>query len=216
MLAPSYGCRDHEYMTERISVHGSIGYGTMAAGDALVDKLIKDEKLPYDFEFRALGIDEDHRTEVLKLDILAAAGHGEPSGEPYLSGPLPNCVVIPSDEQQVQVMRSVGEDYHRLADLRRVARHEGARQSVTYNIWASYIQEFNPVLFDRFRLVDLAGKKGDPGKGFVYGLSRAIIRDEPLFQRYQTKERLLGTSAIERRLLHLLLLENHPELGPLD
>lgn len=187
----------------------------MLIGDVLIDKLIASGDLPYDYEFRVLGIDKDRRSDVVTADILAKIGLSEPSGEAYLTGPLPDCVMIPSGEEQLKILQSLDEDYYRLADLWRSGQIENASKSTVYNAWISYIKDLNPDLYKQHGLEGIS-TKGDPVRKYLYGLNRVIISDEALYGRYQSKERLLGAAAIERRILHTMLLDNHMELGVLD
>lgn len=203
-------------MTERLKVTGSLGFGTMEISDKLIDRLIEDGELPYDFEFRSLAIEYDSRSEVVAADVLSKIGYSEPSGKTYLTGPLPDCVLIPSGDEQVQILENLSEDYYRFADLQRVGAKLGAAKRTTYNVWASYIKELNPALYGKLQLTEPQETKGDPVKKFIYGIGRVVLRDEPLHERYESNERLLGATVIERRLLHYMLLDNHLELGLLD
>lgn len=199
-------------MPERISVHGSIGYGTMAVGSDLVDILIEQKTLPYDFEFRALGIDEDLRTKVIAKDVLAAVGIGEPSGDKYLLDPLPDCVAVPLISERERIMENVDDTYYSFSDFRKVGSEDGALPKIINSTWVSYVEEFNHSLYEYFKLADRLAKTKD----LTAKLNRVIIRDEPLYRRYQSREQYLGSSVIQRRLLHGLLVTNHPDLEPLN
>jgi len=206
----------HGYMSEKISVKGAIGFDAISIGSTLVDELIDEGKLPHDFEFRALGLDQAERSAIVRKDIFAALGRGKLSGDQYLDGPLPDCVFIPYDEERTSILKRVDDVYYQASDLRRAGKHEGAALSRTYRVWAGFVERLNPCLYDYFELADVKDSTGKISRDAARNLNGIVIRDEPLLEHYRTFTHSLGTAAIEYRLLHFMLLENHMELGLLD
>jgi hypothetical protein len=204
-------------MAELVSVPAYL-YGR--SGDILDDVmrvLAEQGALPADIQFRALVIDEKHRVDIVKQDVLAAIGHGEPSGHPYLTDPLPDCVFVPGVKPVADVIGELDFNYHRLGTLQLLAKKIGLHASIPRSAWHMYITHVDPARGQELASIRAPGQERRAfNKNYVYAmaLGRIIIRDSALFEIYQTPSAIGGHGPQRQELLRHLFVDDHPELHP--
>lgn len=206
--------------TELINIPGSVLLFNL--GDVVMDNLVADGKLPHDFQFRLLGVNQEERPGVATADIMQALGYGEGSGHSYLTDPLPDCAVIPGfhDTSPLRpLLSSLDEDYHSLGSLYRVAENMNVMSYIATQSWALYFRLLSPQLYHTVITKPYEDQRGGikvskMTKGSQWVLSRTIIKDAALLQIYNEEIDFPHRTLQRQRLLHYLLADNHPELGP--
>lgn len=201
---------------EMIKVRGALGGGVDAdIADHLLRQLVEQGKLPADFQFRLLGVaDWKERNALILQDIKALMGEGEPSGHPYLTGPLPDVVSIPNTDPKRPVLAALDEDYHMLYDFLGIAENFQVAPHYASSAWADYINILNPSLASR--LLEIRDPEA-PRSTFLSkerqywgAVGRVVIKDVALMGIYHS--RLRGHGPLRHEMLKELLLDNHPEL----
>lgn len=204
-------------MSEYIKVTSA--YNTDAVIDAVMERLIADGTLPVDFDFRALALPADERDTVVQQDLFAALGLGQPSGKDYLYGDLPDCAPIPPIAPMRSLLSKLDVDYHIVYDLNDLAHDSDISPRVPKSSWLQYIHHLDPKLYQNL----IAARDHDgrvvPDKiemdrrRVLFRMSRVAIRDSALLGIYHLPAGALpGHGPVARDLLHMLLLDNHPQL----
>lgn len=180
--------------------------------------LISIDRLPADFEFRALAIeDQQQRYEIALQDIRHAFGMGEPSGHPYLTQQLPDCMVVPtaSTKSLKEILTEVNEDYHRLGTLLRIADYLNTDKYHAYQAWAGYIKYLAPTMYSGIEAIKQPGpQRGSFSKDYNFKsrLLDVVIKDSALMPIYDDANLINGHGPIKHEMLRLLLADNHPEI----
>jgi hypothetical protein len=204
------------YMPEMIEIRGALGGGV--DGDiagVLLQRLVEEGKLPADFQFRLLGIsDWRERNALILQDIKALMGEGEPTNHPYLTGPLPDAVIVNSNNPKRPILAALSEDYHMYADFGRIA--EGMKIAPHYatSTWADYVGIINPEL--AAQLLEVRDPRGPRAQlmskeaQYWNAVRQVVIKDVALMGIYHSRPR--GHGPMRQEMLKELLLDNHPEL----
>lgn len=204
-------------MSEFLSVPASLSASSDDILDSVMRKLVEQDALPTDIQFRALAIPEQQRGSVVAQDILAVVGLGEPSGHAYLSDPLPGCVFIPGSKPVAEVVRELDVNYHQLGTLQNLAEKLGHHISIPRSSWLMYITHIDPAHGQELTGILAPGQEPRVfNKKYVLAtiLSRTILRDSALFEIYQTPSAIRGHGVERQELLRHLLVDDHPELHP--
>jgi hypothetical protein len=175
-------------------------------------------KLPNDFEFRALTIqDVKERHEIALQDVRAALGIGEPSGHPYMTQELPDCITVPigGTKSRTEILREVSCDYHQLGTLLGIAEDSAVRRYHGYQSWAGYLKFLDPQKYAALQRIKEPGpRQGSFSKGYNYknSLLDVVIKDSALVPIYENPDLIPGHGPIKQGILRILLQDNHPEI----
>lgn len=186
--------------------------------DTVLEMLAEQGKLPYDFEFRALAIDDSEaRQQIALQDIRAALGIGEPSGHCYMTQELPDCVSVPvgGTKSRTAILREISTDYHQLRTLLHIADDQQVGSYHGYQAWAGYIRFLDPEKYARLQQIKAPGsQRGSFSKlyNFRSNLGNVVIRDSGLMPIYNNPRLIPGHGPIKQDLLRILLQDNHPEI----
>jgi hypothetical protein len=185
-------------------------------GEIVAGALVEQERLPADFYFRSLALDPERRDVIITQDVLAALNLGEPSGAAasYLHDPLPDCVYVPDDVNGTKLLQSLDVDYHRLYDLKSVAKNSNIQSHLADQLWEQLVGILSPrqaSLLQELRKPQ--ERRLDAGMGrrwqVMHRLSRIVMRDDALVKIYSEPPKGFGPA--RRTLLRYLLADNHPE-----
>lgn len=181
---------------------------------SIMEALSADGKLPADFQFRLLMVDDKERASVATQDILAAMGYGEPSGNSYLTDELSDCVWMGYYTRNVPAtLRTLPVDYYKRSDLIRVTGGL-TKPHVAHAAWDIYVRQLDPELYRHATKPDVDdGSKARYMQRCRANLGKVVIRDSALLDLYHRDQPLEGHGGVKRGLLRYLLLDNHPELG---
>ena len=184
-------------MTEYVHVPTSLTGITDEIARFTIEMLVEQGKLPPDFEFRALAIDSQDRGKIALQDIMAGLGRGEPTGNPYLTEELLDCVQIfaGGTKSVHEILTEVAVDYHELSTLCDIAYYNNIPETQARQAWLQYIKCF------------------DPNRRGSFSLQSIIIRDSALMQVYENPQLIKGHGPLRLRLLGALLRDNHPDIG---
>jgi hypothetical protein len=206
-------------MSEFVSVPASLWGIKQDVADMAMQALVRQGKLPADFEFRVLAIqDSDERRQIALQDIGAALGNGEPSGHPYMTQELPDCMSVPTGgtKSLFAILKEIDVDYHQLDTLLDIADDLEVKTYHGYQAWAGYVKFLDPARYARLQEIREPGpQRGSFSKLYNYqsGLLNIIIRDSALMPIYEDPALIPGHGPIKQGLLHALLQDNHPEIG---
>jgi hypothetical protein len=216
MLAMRWYQRDDYHMSEVVKIPGVLGVSSEIE-DAVIGELVSRQLLPSDFYFRLLSVEPDTRESIAGKDVLKALGYGEGSGNNYLTQDLPDCTFVPGPAPIKPILEQLEDDYHRLYDLRNVTDQLGLEQHIALQSWAMYTKALNPGLFDRLHLPSDVYYRSEAGNSrryqYKFMLGRVVIKDSALLDIYNGNREVVGHGPVRQRLLHYLLLDNHPDLG---
>ena len=207
-------------MSEYVNVPTSLWGIQGDIADATMQLLVKQGKLPGDFEFRALAIEDDEadtRGSVALQDILAAMGRGEPTHHPYLTQELPDCVQIYAGGTKSvrKILSEIDTEYHQLGTLLNIASDSEIQRHHAYQAWFQYIKFLDPKRYDRYKAILEPGPmRGSLSKqwNLRHALGTTIIRDSALMPIYENPKLVPGHGPIKQGLLRILLQDNHPEI----
>ncbi len=205
-------------MSEFVSVPMSLWGIRSEIADASLSTLVDQGKLPADFEFRALAIEDDKERQRIALqDIKAALGAGEPSEHPYLTQELPDCVTVYAGgtKTRTEILRDIDVDYHQLGTLLHIAEEEGVQRYHGYQAWAGYIKHLDPAKYTKLEgIMEPGPQRGSFSKrhNFQHRLASTVIRDSALMPIYENPTVIPGHGPVKRGLLRLLLQDNHLDL----
>lgn len=186
--------------------------------EAALAMLVKQGKLPADFEFRSLAIeDSKERQRIALQDIHAAFGTGEPSGHPYITQELPDCVSVPvgQTKSRTAILREIDTDYHQLGTLFTIADDQRIKDYHCYQAWAAYVKFLDPEKYAKLQKIKEPGpQRGSFSKmyNFTSNLGEIVIRDSGLIPIYENPKLIPGHGPIKQGLLRILLQDNHPEI----
>lgn len=207
----------HEYVDVPVSLWG-IG-GDIA--EASLTALVRGGLLPPDFAFRALVIENSRERQRIALqDIRAVLGLGdEPSGHPYLTQELPDCIAVPvgPTKSRKAILRGIETDYHILGTLLDLAEEQCDPISEGYNAWAGYIKYLDPERYERIAHFKAPGSQRHSfNKEYCFrrALHEVVIRDSALMPIFENPGLIPnhGPKTIKYKLLRTLLADNHGEI----
>lgn len=205
-------------MSEYVHVPISLWGIRDGIAEATMTVLVDQGKLPADFEFRALTIDDSNERQQIALqDVRAALKLGKPTEHPYLTQALPNCVVVPVAQSKTRtaILREISTDYHQLGTLLHIADDQQVERSHGYQAWAAYVKFLNPEKYVALQQIrELGPQRGTFSRLHNYRsyLGDIVIRDSGLMPIYENPKLITKHGPVKQGLLRLLLQDNHPEI----
>ena len=183
---------------------------------AALAMLAQQGNLPADFEFIALAIEgQEDRQQIALQDVCAALGVKNPSGHPYLTQELPDCVTVSvgGTKSRTDILREVSVDYHQLGTLLGIADEQEIALYHGYQAWAGYVKFLDPRKYaslQKTREPGLQRSSFSKVNNFKSGLLDIVIRDSALIPIYENPKLVPGHGSIKQKLLSLLIQDNHP------
>lgn len=198
-----YACSMTESRRELIQVFAP----TFGLGDAVMEKLCRDGRLPHDVKIKA-SFTEDSSESLTRAVLAAIADEPLPG---FVNEPLPQSMILRPNDYRLAIrpiLRALDDDYHILHDLIKVSEGLDVQKWCAKHIWVAAALQANPSVFKI-----LEDSNIDPLRhGWLYA---TIISDSALYETYRGFEDHPITARVGRRAMTAvgyLLIDNHPEL----